>query len=77
MVSGVLSHLTEVVEDLEDGKQAGSDKQSHLSPNVSCGGRVLSVHDHLPSAPLQTQALSTHPATPTLHKLPFVPRPHS
>jgi hypothetical protein len=31
----VLKNLTEVVEDLEDGKQAGSDKQSHLSPNVS------------------------------------------
>lgn len=48
VVSGVLSYLTEVVENLKDGKQAGSNKQSHLTPNVSCGGRVLSAHSHLP-----------------------------
>ena len=68
---GPHAHLTEVVQDLQDGEQAGPDEQPHLAPNVTCGDRVTgqltatcSVHPS-PAAP---QAPCTYPAAPTPHR---------
>lgn len=33
------THLVGIVEELQDGKDAGSDEQTHLAPDVTCETR--------------------------------------
>lgn len=56
-------HLVEIVEQLQDGEDAGSDEKTHLTPDVTCredtepcSGRRTDSHNSLKQ--LQVQCVS-------------------